>query len=248
MVLDELFGKKPRKEEPAADIEKHDEASLDRQGVQAAYYRKIIERYAALINENEEKTIPELKALVDSNAEAVQELRKQVLEQLAEKKKALGTHAEGAPYDYESDFLLAAEAALGAVRGLKAVHPEVSVSFWLSPKEILELGAADVFDKAILLCSLLKSLGSQARILVLELENRHIHPVVAFAYSGRDYALDACQSGSQLSTYSGVLDEALKTLAYGGSKFLKKSYEFDNDKYTEFEEAKEGGSLAANSP
>ena len=235
MVLEGLLGRKP-KEEPSAAVqgEKEEEQELVKLRVQAGYYRKIIERYAALINENEEKTVPELKALVDRNNEAVQQVRKQVLEEVAAKKKALGTFTEGEPYNFDKDFLMAAEAAFTLVRSLRHVHPEVSASFWLAPKEILELEAADVFDKAILLCSLLKGLDAPATIMVLELENNLIHPVVVFQYGARDYVLDASQPHAALTTYTGALDEILQTFSYEGAKCLKKAYEFDNENYKEF--------------
>ena len=234
MGLEEFFGKKGIAQQTPVAPEKHDEKAIEKVEVQNAYYRKIIERYAALVNENEEKTVPELKALIDGNSEAVLALKKLVLEQVASKKTTLGSVVEGEHYDYEKDFLLAAEAAFALVRNLRQVHPEVSVSFWLAAKEILELEAGDVFDKAILLCSLLKGLGAGAAILVLELENNLIHPVVVFQYSGRGYLLDTSQPDSRLTTYGGALDEVLQGFSFDGAKFLKKAYEFDNDNYKEY--------------
>jgi hypothetical protein len=238
MGLDELFGrKKEEKPSPATAPHEHQPDSFEKLETQAAYYRKIISRYAALVNENEEKTVPELKALVDKASETVQQLKAQALEQAAANKKAAGTLAGDWQYDYEKDFLFAAEPAFAIVRGIRQVHSEASVSFWLSQKEVVELGAADVFDKALLLCSLLQALGAQAKVLVLELENNAIHPVTVTQYSGRDYLLDASQCDSQLTTYCGGLEEVLAGFSFGGAKFLKKSYEFDADNYKEFEGA-----------
>ncbi|MFH1200121.1 MAG: hypothetical protein V1708_03580 [Candidatus Micrarchaeota archaeon] len=241
MGLDELFGRKKEEKPAEGAAAQHEQTdALEKLETQAAYYRRIISRYAALVNENEEKTVPELKALVDKNTETVQQLKAQALEQTAANKKASGTLPEGWRYDYEKDFLFAAGPAFAIVRGIRQVHSEVSVSFWLSQKEILEVGAADVFDKALLLCSLLQALGAQAKVLVLELENNTIHPVTVLEYSGRAYLLDASQRESQLTTYCGEQEEVLKGFSFGGAKFLKKSYEFDANNYKEFEAADSG--------
>lgn len=193
--------------------------------IKVSAYRKLIERYAEAINAGEQKTIPELKLLVAPNDEAIQKTRNQILSELG--------LAEG--YRFEKDFLAAAEKAYNFVQAFKRIHQDMPVSFWLKPAEILELGAADAFDRAIFLCSLLHCLGcTNSKIRVLELEGGLKHPAAVFSYNEKQYLMDAMQECSAF-TYHGALEEVLKNYTFEGRKFLKSSYEFNNEEYVELD-------------
>lgn len=235
MVFGELFGRKgrpPEKEEQAQPDAEELARELEAWKRRARFLAKIVERYAALVQENEEKTVPELKALVNPNEPSVQELRKEVLADLAEARKKAGEPE--APYAFERDFLRAADRAFAKVQALFNLHADLPVTFWLKPEEMLELKAADLFDKAVLLCSLLRSLEGSARVRVLELEGNRIHPVVVLAFQEREYVLDASQPKVALTTYCGKLEEVLKGFAFDDGKYLKSAYEFNDRDYQEF--------------
>ncbi len=234
MGLEELFGKKPPKK-PSED-EQQKEGGLQEK-LRAAFYRKVIERYAALIDENEQKTVPELKTLVQPEDEVIQELKGQVLEGLVEDKALESPET----YAYELHFLKAAEKAFFAIRKIQNLHADLNVLFWLKPREALELQAGDLFDKALLLCSLLRALGSpKAKIRVLELEKSRIHPVVMFSFGDTDYLLDASQKESKFEAYSGKREEALQAFSFDECKYLKSAYEFNDQEYQEFEDRRDG--------
>ena len=190
----------------------------------AGFYKKIIERYADAIDDGERKTIPDLKSLVNPTDATVLGLRGQLLEK-----------AGIAEYSFDRDFWQYAEAAFALVQSLSRIDSEIEPSFWMRPADIVELGAADAFDRAILLCSLLAAGDCEtARVLVLELEGGNRHPVVVFYYREKQHLLDASQEAA-VSTYSGSLEELLKHYSYEGKKVLKAAFEFNAQDYNEFE-------------
>lgn len=192
-----------------------------------ALYKKLIERYAEIIGLEEEKTIPELRALVNENDSAVQETKQELFKQLAG-----GNH--GWTYSFEQDFPKYAEKAFEKTASLKAIHAQIPVSYWLSVREILELGAADAFDKAIFLCSLLHAGGSKgAKVLVVEVEGGVKHAVVVFEFQEKVYLFDA-SAGVELS--AGSVEELLAQYRHGEKRVTRALYEFNDAEYNEFGE------------
>ncbi len=192
-------------------------------------YRKILERYSEVIGLNEEKTIPELKALVNAGDANVLEVKQKILGEL----QAL--RGPEFAYAFEKDFLDYAGKAFEFVSSLRAVHANLNFSYWLSPKEILELGAADAFDKAIFLCSLLKAGGcSNARVRVFELEGGLKHAVVVFEFANMFYVFDSSRREPNARLSAPTADEALKEFCCDGKKVTRSLYEFNDSEYNEF--------------
>ncbi|OIO21056.1 hypothetical protein AUJ17_03895 [Candidatus Micrarchaeota archaeon CG1_02_47_40] len=115
-------------------------------------YRKIIERYERLIEENEAKSVLELKGLVQPNHAKIEGIANAIKEKRHE-------------YSSETDFSDAASEAVEFISRIRGV--QLPVSFWLSFEEIGELGVADSMDKCIMLCSLLRALGSPDAVVFL---------------------------------------------------------------------------------
>ncbi len=234
MGLEWLFGGKAKTPQPKVEETAQAAAQQPADGPQKTeFYRRIIARYAALINESEEKTVPELKSLIRPHDGTVLELKKKVLSQWEENRKSAGDPA-GVAYAFQSDFLWVADRALAYVRQMENLHSDLPVTFWLSPQEMTELQGGDLFDKAVLLASLIKALGGPAKVRVLELEKNRIHPVVVFTFEERAYVLDASQPECGLTTYSGNLEETLARFSYEGNKYVKSAYEFSDLEYQEF--------------
>jgi len=193
----------------------------------AAVYRKIIERYADAINQGEEKTLPELKALIVPADSAVQDVKAKLLEPLL----------QGRLYEFEKDFQQAAEAAFQRVKSLHFVHADLPVSYWLSPAEIIELGAADPFDRAMLYCSLLIALGcKQAKVRVVEIEGGIRHPLVVFSLGEKTFLCDPAQDKTAFER-TGAVEELVAGFSLEGKKVSRTLFEFNDQDYQQFEEA-----------
>ncbi len=139
-------------------------------------------------------------------------------------------------YEFERDFLVFAQHAHSLAQSLATLHPDAGVPFWLTITDVLELGAADSFDRSILLCSLLNSAGAPgARILVLQLEGAGTHPVVACQFGGQTHVLDPAEGGATLVFTGGVLRENLAGRVCGGKRVEKLLYEFNSEEYSEYD-------------
>jgi hypothetical protein len=196
---------------------------LERLRAALRFYETVIARYSEFVNASEQKTIPELKALVKPKDESIVETKDKLLSELG---------ISGGEYRLEHDFLPACEKAFALTQSFEKVH-HLGISFWLSPKEMLELKAADSFDKSMFLCSLLQALGCEsAKVRVLELEEGINHPVVTAFYAGRQFLLDPSQEASAF-TFEGQLSEVLEKFSYDGKRVVRSLYEFNNSEYTE---------------
>ncbi len=182
-----------------------------------AVYRKIIEKYAALINSGEEKTVPQLKALINKGDEVVARVKEKII--------------ESSP---GSDILTLAETAYKFTQSLRPVHANLSVTYWLSPSDIMELGAADAFDRAIFLCSLLHAIGLNAKVRVIALEGGLSHPVVIFSFGRDEYVLDPFQN-TPFETFKGSLPQILAQFTFDGRRFVRNVFEFNNEEFTQFD-------------
>jgi hypothetical protein len=223
--------KKTRKKEPSVSIAGTHVEKEEREGssdaIRAAVYKKIIERYADVIGLQEEKTIPELKALVNPEDEAIAKVKSRFLEEVK------GNDAAW-EYSFERDFPFFARKALAFCYSLKQVNADLNVSYWLKPSEIVELQAADPFDKAIFLCSLLISGGGNAKVRVLELEGNAKHAVVLLDLNEKKVLLDpSCSSEFEEGNSE---EEVLEKHSLEGKRILRSVYEFNHSDYADFEE------------
>lgn len=193
-------------------------ADIDACRRRLALYRKIFERYAEIIEASEEKSVLELRALVEPENAAVQEAKRRVTSAFR-------------PYVYQDNFMAAAERALEHVAGIKT--ETLPVEFWLKPEDITELGVAGDMDKAILLCALLIALGNEsAKVNIAEAENGLKLSLVTFEFGGRQYLLDPREGRMRGGAERAKL---LETHESGGAKVIKILYEFNNTEYDSFQ-------------
>ena len=229
--LRDVSDKKTRKKEPSVSIARKlvepEEKEESADAIRASVYKKIIERYAEVIGLQEEKTIPELKALVNPEDESIGKIKARFLDEIK------GSDAAW-EYSFERDFPFFAKKALSYCFSLKPVNADLSVSYWLKPSEIVELQAADPFDKAIFLCSLLISGGGNAKVRVLELEGNAKHAVVLLELGGKIVLLDP--SCSNEFEEGETEEKALGKHSLEGKGFLRSLYEFSDSDYSDFEE------------
>jgi len=179
-------------------------------------YRRIIERYREVIEQAEAKSAAELKNLVSPGDEAV----------LAVKERIASAFR---PYIPEKDFEEAAGRAFEFVRS-EIASERLPLAFWLRPKDILELRAADEMDKAVFLCSLLLALeNDSARVVVAS--DHETRSFVAFEWKGIHHLFDPARDIRLAGERGEVLAQHRK--AVGWSRL---AYEFNNHIYEEHSE------------
>jgi len=123
-------------------------------------FRLIIDRYREEIEEHENKTVSDLKGMILPHDPIIVKTRDSLLESFR-------------PYIYEEHFMAAAKMCCEYVASFATISPPVA--FWLTFSDMRSIMAGDEIDKSILLCSLLRSLGSpDARIFVTNTKNSYV--------------------------------------------------------------------------
>ncbi|MEW6528261.1 MAG: hypothetical protein AB1391_00065 [Candidatus Micrarchaeota archaeon] len=143
-------------------------------------YELILLRYREKIEENEHKSISELRGHISPYNEFVKQLNERLCFELK-------------PYEYEKHFPVAVQNCVDYIKSIKNI--ELPVSFWIDFKTMDELKAGDLIDQALLLTSLLRSFGSPtAKILITKSKKVY----VGYEWKGERYIINP-ESGSVLS-------------------------------------------------
>lgn len=118
-----------------------------------AIYLSIVMRYKDYIEEKESLYVAELPKLVTPQDSAVLSV-------------ASGIVGSFPNYLYERDFLEAARLAHLYVKD-KVTPVSLPIQFWQKPSEAIANGAGDLFDRAVLLCSILIALGNVSSKIII---------------------------------------------------------------------------------
>lgn len=180
----------------------------------------LLRKYAEVINEKETKTVGEIKALVNKEDLTVQ---------------AILSELKPENYKFEKNYLQAAEKAINyLIEEIDYASNNFGINFWLEPKEILEAGVSDDEDLAVMLCTMLYTLGDEkAQVVITELDNLTTHAIVTTEFEGKFYILDPSQK-TNFSKFSGKPEEALKEYSFKGAKIKRFLYKFNSEKYEQF--------------
>ena len=205
------------------------EQALSREKIRNQVYRRLIDKHEEAINSVEEKSIPELKTLVNP-------LDKTVVDKKSEFFAGIKGEALEWSYDFERDFPAFAVKAFEFVSSLKPVHAELSVSYWLSSKEMVDLGAGDALDKCVFLCSLLVSAGCKsARVRVIALEGALKHSAVLFEFAGKNYLFDPSSLELEAACEADSVDALFEEYRFDSKRVVRQLYEFNDAGFEEFE-------------
>tara|TARA_Y100000310_G_scaffold343550_1_gene451757 strand:+ start:976 stop:1575 length:600 start_codon:yes stop_codon:yes gene_type:complete len=188
--------------------------------VQFKLYKMLLQKYSKLINEQEKRTIGEIKGLVNGEDLTIQSI-------LADLK-----HEE---YSFEKHYVETAKKALDFVTTeIEYVDPHLNINYWLSPKEIFSAKVADDEDLAVFLCSTLLALGDEkAAIVICELDNLQTHALVVTEIAGEFILLDPSQK-HEFNAFKGPKEEVLQRYVFHGAKIKRFLYKFNHSNYEQF--------------
>ncbi|MCD6434009.1 MAG: hypothetical protein J7L14_00150 [Candidatus Diapherotrites archaeon] len=195
---------------------------MENEGELLKLYRRLLEKYADIINEKEQKTVGEIKEMVSGEDLTI---------------KSIAEDFKGEEFKFEKDYRDAAKKAFEFVKeNVKFIEPDLQINFWLSPREILELKIADDEDTAIFLCSILKALGDDnAKVVVAELDNMKPHAFVETKIGNSYVLLDATQNHN-FDDFTGETEkEVIEKFSFRGMKVKRILYKFNSSSYETFE-------------
>jgi hypothetical protein len=167
----------------------------------------VVDKYQKFIEDGETKSISELRSLVRPMDSVITEFKIAISDQFH-------------PYVYDSHFLLAVQKSLDMVFSFKRV--KMPVSFWLSFSDMVRLKAADDIDRAIILCSLFRSLGSETASVLIGKDKT---AWVSFGFGKKMFIVDI--ANRVMSAYP-VGEEGFKQFMY------KMQYAFNDKEYEDF--------------
>ncbi|MFA5050123.1 MAG: hypothetical protein WC501_03890 [Candidatus Micrarchaeia archaeon] len=169
-------------------------------------YELILSRYRELIKEKEERSISEIRQMINPYDDFVKSLRDDIIRDIQ-------------PYLQEKHFFSAVQKCTDYIKSI--YNLKLPVIFYLTFKEIDELKVAPILDQSVLLCSLIRSLGS---------ENAKVHIMNSNKiYVGFDFEFERY-----------LIDPESGTLFRGGDveaifKSDKPSYSFSDLHFESFE-------------
>lgn len=163
---------------------------LDATLLQLEICKIVIDRYRKFIEDGEAKSIAELRSLVKPLDHAVVEMKINIQDAFH-------------PYVYDKHYVPAAQKALDLIFSYKAVT--LPVNFWLEFEEIQRLNASDDIDRAILLCSLLRALGSDSAKVMI---TKNKDALVMFDFGEKHYVVEI--SRKAMSAYPKNDDQYLQ--------------------------------------
>ncbi|MEK6821260.1 MAG: hypothetical protein AABY11_02580 [archaeon] len=184
------------------------------------FYRMLLNKFAPLINESEQRNIEGIKALVNPDDLSVQ---------------ALLTQYRSDTYDFGKDYLFTSQRIFEFLtREIKYTPNDMNISFWLTPKEILTSKVSDDEGLATLLCTALYALGdTKASVYGMELEDLHTHAVVMTTVNEKTLLLDP-SVGHGFFKYYGEKSTVFSRYRFDGKKLKRALYRFNAETYEQF--------------
>lgn len=184
------------------------------------FYRALISRYSDLINEKEQKTVGEIKALVNKDDLTIQSLAQGLMQQ---------------GYKFENHYFQSAEKAYNYAKDeIAFVDSDLGLSYWLLPKEIISEKIGDDEDIAVFLCSLLFALGDDdAECVIAELEDAKTHAFVITNFHSKFLLLDPVQK-KPFREFYGQKKDVLEKYSFKGSRIKRFLYRFNRSKYEQY--------------
>ncbi len=181
---------------------------------------RLLKKYSSLITEKEEKSISDLKLLINPEDPEVKKLREKFIT---------------SKYSFEENYLESLKKIHNhLLENIREAKLDFPLTFWLSTNEMLKWGLADDEDLAIFLCSLMLSLGDKkAMVYIVELSNLETRALVFTEYKNTFFILDPFQKES-LDRFKGERDSVIASYAFGENRINRPLFAFNRDEYKSF--------------
>jgi hypothetical protein len=155
-------------------------------------YLEIIMRYRDYIEEREGLYLADLPKLVTPEEENVLFLAKQM-------------QSSFPVYSYEENFLEMAKLSYNYIKE-KIIQISLPLQFWLRPAQTIKYGAGDLFDKAVLLCSLLIASGNSSAKVIVMANNRDRKFIVFFEFQNKVVGIDIEKGIKEYNSVSEIFE------------------------------------------
>ena len=209
-------------EEFIKNLQNSGESNVSLEGVSKnKYYEIILAKYKELINSKEQKTISEIKDMVDSEDLTISSI--------VSKFKPIG-------YEYSRDYLNTIRKIYNFFKSeINVIKNDLKVLFWLDFNEIIKHKIADEQDISIFLCAIMKSLNdNNAKIYVVLLEDDQTHAFVKTKIKNTYYIFDLTQRVPFDMFKDTDENKLFENYNFLNKKIVKKIYMYDKNDYEDF--------------
>jgi hypothetical protein len=184
------------------------------------FYKMLLDKYADIINQKEQRTVGEIKTLINVDDLSVQ---------------SLVAKFRPDTYTKEKDYLFTAQQVFEFItQEIHYTPNELNINFWLSPTDILANKVSDDEDLAVLTCTTLCVLGDdKALVYVMEMEDLRTHAVVITEINGKTLLLDPSVNHGFFKYY-GDKSFVFKKYRFEGKKLKRALYRFNASTYEQF--------------
>lgn len=190
--------------------------------LQNKYYEQILDKYKELINEQERKTISQIKATVNPNDLTIKSI--------ISKHKPVG-------YEYSRDYIETLRKIYSFLKTeIEVVKTDIKILYWLDATCILKNKLADEQDISAFLCSIMQGLNDQeAMVYVILLEDDKTHAFVKTRYKNQFYIFDLTQKGPFEMFTNTDEKKLLEDYKFNGLRIKKIIYRYNQNNYIDAE-------------
>lgn len=193
------------------------------ESIQNKYYELILDKYKEEINEQERKTISQIKEMVSPNDLTIKSV--------VGKYKPVG-------YDYNKDYIDTLKRIYNFIKSeIDIIKIDIKVLYWMDATTVLKNKYCDDQDAASLLCSTMQALNDyDALVYVVLLDNEQTHSFVKTKYKNLHYIFDLTQK-CPFEMYSNTDESKLfENYKFNGNKIKKIIYKYNQNIYVDAED------------
>jgi len=213
-------------EEFIKNMKKQNETKVSEEDLnKIKYYSIIIRKYKDEINENEKKTISQLKDMVKPTDLTIKNI--------ASKFTPIG-------YDFNKDYVQTLRKVYNYLRTeINVVKNDLKIMFWMEFSTSLKEKVCDEQTIATMFCSIMHALQDNlANIEVVLLDNDKVHSFVTTKIKETYYIFDIVQN-TPFDTYKNIdINKLYEEYRFDNSKIVKKIYSYNHLEYTDFSQEK----------
>ncbi len=155
-------------------------------------YLDLLLRYKDIIEEKEALYLADLPKLVTPADENVMLLAKEIQKSFP-------------VFNYDSDFAEAVKVSYSYIRE-KILPISLPIQFWLKPAQTIRYSAGDIFDRAVLLCSLLIAIGNVSTRIIVATKDNSRSFVVYSEFAGKIIAVDMERGITEFDSLEKLID------------------------------------------
>ena len=193
---------------------------MDKKTKELTLSKFLLQKYSDLINQREQRTIGEIKSLVDGTDLTIQNII---------------TEFKDSTYDFDENYTEILTKVFNFIKDeLEFTEINFGVNYWLSANEVMQIKVVDAEDLAVFTCSCMKALGdTKAEVIIAELDDFKTHAFVSTTINEKFLILDPAQK-HDFNLFFDTKPNVIRNYKFNNAHIKRFLYRFNSDKYEQF--------------